>query len=498
MEQLLGGITALHMNVAFGGVILTMWAVGLSLGAWGPASPRSRRRAYVVAAPGLMVGTGVFGTFLGIFAALRGFDVADIDSSVPTLLEGMKTAFFSSVCGMFASLTFRLCSFGFKREEVVATDPMAMLGAIREGIEHQTAAIAGDGEESLASQVRRMRTDGADASRDLAALIDRRAGEQIAEFRDFAKHMVDNTHGALIEALEGVIRDFNDKLTEQFGENFKQLNAAVGRLVEWQERYRDQMDRMEARLDAALSATEAAQGALTVSSAAMTTMAGQADAITRTAERLGAAVEDAKTSIGAMADLTGTLAELRGKALEAFPVIEKNLADVTGGMRTAAEAQRRHLTDASDTLGASLKDTTERSSKAMQDAATGYGETMAMAVKDTAENLKTSIENQTDTLTASLERAEKALADAIRADSEALRDALLEAAKRVDDGVGALTQGIDDRFEQFDQQSQQAVSRVIEDMGGKLASISGKLTEDYGIIIDAVDGLKRRGGRAYQ
>ena len=36
---------------------------------------------------------------------------------------------------------------------------------------------------------------------------------------------------ALVEALRDVIRDFNTKITEQFGDNFKQLNEAVAKLL---------------------------------------------------------------------------------------------------------------------------------------------------------------------------------------------------------------------------------------------------------------------------
>ena len=43
----------------------------------------------------------------------------------------------------------------------------------------------------------------------------------------------------LIEALRSVIQDFNQKITEQFGENFRQLNEAVGRLLVWQEQYKE-------------------------------------------------------------------------------------------------------------------------------------------------------------------------------------------------------------------------------------------------------------------
>lgn len=43
---------------------------------------------------------GLFGTFLGIFNGLVAFNTADIPSSVPLLLEGLKLAFLTSIMGM--------------------------------------------------------------------------------------------------------------------------------------------------------------------------------------------------------------------------------------------------------------------------------------------------------------------------------------------------------------------------------------------------------------
>ncbi|MXZ09071.1 MAG: hypothetical protein F4Y79_06450 [Gemmatimonadetes bacterium] len=63
-------------------------------------------------------------------------------------------------------------------------------------------------------------------------------------FKEFATQMADNNTKALIEALESVMRDFNAKINEQFGDNFKQLNEAVGRINDWQEQYRQQMDEL--------------------------------------------------------------------------------------------------------------------------------------------------------------------------------------------------------------------------------------------------------------
>ena len=45
---------------------------------------------------GLTTTLGIFGTFVGIFIGLLGFDVNDITSSVPQLLGGLKTAFLIS------------------------------------------------------------------------------------------------------------------------------------------------------------------------------------------------------------------------------------------------------------------------------------------------------------------------------------------------------------------------------------------------------------------
>ena len=63
--------------------------------------------------------------------------------------------------------------------------------------------------------------------------------ELIGEFRDFAKTMAENNNKAFIQALNESMKDLNAQLTEQFGENFKELNRAVFKLVEWQENYKN-------------------------------------------------------------------------------------------------------------------------------------------------------------------------------------------------------------------------------------------------------------------
>ena len=56
--------------------------------------------------PNVYTTIGVLGTFVGIYFGLRGFDVENITESIPTLLEGLKTAFTTSIWGISLSLVF--------------------------------------------------------------------------------------------------------------------------------------------------------------------------------------------------------------------------------------------------------------------------------------------------------------------------------------------------------------------------------------------------------
>lgn len=54
--------------------------------------------------PSLVSTLGVLGTFVGITKGLMTFDTTDLDNSIPGLLDGLKTAFFTSLAGMIGSM----------------------------------------------------------------------------------------------------------------------------------------------------------------------------------------------------------------------------------------------------------------------------------------------------------------------------------------------------------------------------------------------------------
>lgn len=183
-------------------------------------------------APTVLTSIGIFGTFLGIAIGLSVFDANDIRGSVPTLIDGLKTAFWSSVMGIFCALTIKIRHL-YEVSKITHTEDShgATIDDIVDQLSDVNKALIGEEEATLLSQIKLMRQDSNDKLDSLKRTME-----------EFVKDMAENNSKALIEALNEVVRDFNEKINEQFGENFKQLNEAVGKMLEWQERYKHQME----------------------------------------------------------------------------------------------------------------------------------------------------------------------------------------------------------------------------------------------------------------
>ncbi len=142
--------------------------------------------------------------------------------------------------------------------------------------------------------------------------------------------MAENNSKALIEALEQVIRDFNTQLSEQFGENFKQLNEAVGALLVWQDQYREHVERLEEQFQLAVQGIQASEQALKEISEHTAKIPEQMGGL----ESLMVGLQQQTTNLEAHLE---AIAGLRDKAVEAFPVIEENLNKLTNELTSQVE-----------------------------------------------------------------------------------------------------------------------------------------------------------------
>lgn len=224
--------------------------------------------------PQIIASLGVLGTFIGITVGLFQFNTSDLQTSIPYLLEGMKTAFLTSLAGMSISLWMKYKQDLLRKDEIysitsiegtslddilshllkiydynkekdenqfklLSSNNDILKDAIKTSLEKMENSLVGDGESTLVGQLKFLRSDINDSQRLLREDINKGNSELINEFKSFAQQMAENNSKAFIEALNESMKDLNSKLQEQFGENFKQLNIAVGKLLDWQENYKN-------------------------------------------------------------------------------------------------------------------------------------------------------------------------------------------------------------------------------------------------------------------
>ncbi len=216
----------------------------------------------------IIMSTGVLGTFVGIFVGLMGFDTLALQDSVPLLLDGLKTAFYTSIVGMGITLSIIQRAKGIKSTQDMNLDYLlhqaGNLNYLKslEEINHKALElptkedilqINATTNEILASALQKI-----DVS-----------------LQEAIKQLASGASKELISALELVIRDFNHNLQNQFGDNFKELNSAVGKLLLWQENYKQHIEQTQTLLIQTQSAMQESASAMSATQATLASINAQ-------------------------------------------------------------------------------------------------------------------------------------------------------------------------------------------------------------------------------
>jgi DNA anti-recombination protein RmuC len=162
------------------------------------------------------------------------------------------------------------------RTLLLGSPPLAKVGAQRgatvddlaEQLTLLNRSVAGTDESTLASRLQLLRTD-----------TNERLDRLNHSSERYAEKMAEANAKALIEALSVVIKDFNTRLDDQFGQNFQDLNAGVEKLVTWQKQY-------EQQLNALIEQETATRKSMTEASLRYADLVNKSTVFTTTAESL--------------------------------------------------------------------------------------------------------------------------------------------------------------------------------------------------------------------
>jgi translation initiation factor 2 alpha subunit (eIF-2alpha) len=268
------------------------------------------------------------------------------------------------------------------------------------------AALVGKDDSTVISQLKLSRQDTNDR-------LDALKRSQL----EFMDKLAENSSKALIAALEAVIRDFNAKISEQFGDNFKHLNDAVGQLLVWQDNYRKQIEEMIAQ-------QKASAAHMAVATDRYGRLLSNAEHFGGVAQKLESILVGLDRNRKMLEESLGKLGTLLTSASTALPEVEKKVVDLATQMSSGVQAAS----------GEMLRATRE---------VTG-------AVQSASADLK-----------------------------RLLTDVIVESNQKFNDHIKHITDKTKEQITALDTALTEELTKSLETLGKQLTALSGKFVEDY-------------------
>lgn len=488
---------------------------------------RNKFEEFVQYVPSLLTSLGIFGTFVGIVYGLYDFDAYKIDESIPVLLEGLKTAFYTSIVGMFFAIAFKLImTFMPRSAEAIkqefendpaaydtfialeqtkcaalqissAVDEIKETGASREKKLDDIAAMLSSEEEGIAEILRKILKYMQQTEEEKLDKFNEFKTELRGDLEKFSDQMSKSATSQIIDALRQVILDFNANLTEQFGENFKQLNEAVGELVVWQDKYRLQLIDLEDRYKTALSQLE-------MSRQAVESIAENCRTIPSAMSSLQDVVKIQDEQIQILDSHMNDFALARDKALEAVPGIRKAVDEAMSGLEKTSESLARVMKESVESI-TDNSDSIRDQTKAFNEALSATADEFAGAAMNMTQTVVQSVRNSSETMinnaVEAVEESGRRIAEAASASMqpavESIKSAAVETSRKIDESAeevrriservnhefeksaADLDKMLSDHFNKFDVGMTQELNNALEELGSALGTIAKAVGEGY-------------------
>jgi LmbE family N-acetylglucosaminyl deacetylase len=450
-------------------------------------------------------------------------------------------------------------------DEITSLDIYRVMERQADGLLDLKKAISDSDDSSLFGQLKLLRIDITDNQKivnkhlvmmaESVTSLNTVAAKQAEEFigfqdrlwlklQDFADMLSKSATEQVIEALKTVIQDFNNNLVEQFGENFKQLNAAVLKLVEWQENYKGQLADMKDQYDLGLQSLSATE-------ASVSNISDKAQAIPVTMTALEQVMQVNQHQIEELGRHLDAFKDIRDRAVEAVPEIREQIDQTIAGAAAANESLAKGMQESAERMHAVLMEGTDNFKESVTQTSIALSESaqttasVSEQIKDQFSGALEDINNHMRNLVAELQEGGKAVGDSYKeasttllAESKAtntaftssmekqrvaleksitdssdahlrqaekltagLHDSISESVRKhqieADKVIAGLEQGIQSsmsgtaeavkkQIEMIDKAAEQETQKVLKSMAGALTTISGQFTTDYQSLVKSM------------
>ena len=329
----------------------------------------------------IIMSAGVLGTFVGIFIGLLDFNTSDIESSVPLLLEGLKTAFYTSILGMGLAILLSIIQkskakksdfentldyFAHQASKLDSLNDLKKLVEINQkGLDSQNKAH----NEYLQFQEKNF------------AMLKGEFSQTNLALKEAMHHLAQGASKELISALEGVIKDFNQRITEQFGDNFKELNTAVLKLISWQESYKDTIYGIEAALKDTLEAFNVSKDTLSL-------IAQRNSEVLEVYNALAHSIEASRIENEKLASLLSGFESMHSNANNALSSVDSLIKSIESAQSINADFTKESMQNLTDFL----KNESQKTQEYTQDSMQTLSQFLENSAQENKENAKKILE----------------------------------------------------------------------------------------------------------
>lgn len=504
-----------------------------------------KESVFVESMPTILTTLGILGTFTGVLVGLLNFDTNHIDESISALLSGMKTAFLTSIIGVTLSIILKLIlqleitpKDSIPKEEInldnIVKHIFDQTKNTQQLVQHSEAlhqAIGSDTDQSLISQLRLLRSDLSDRYQENKTVFTGFQTELWNKLQDFSDVLSKSATETVINALKEVITDFNHNLTEQFGENFKQLNQAVLKLVEWQENYKTQLAEMKQQYQLGVQA-------ISQTEASITEIEKSSQAIPQAIAQLEIMLTVNQHQIQELENHLSAFATLRDKAVESLPVIQDQIELMVNNVESATQTLATGIQTSTTTLTENIEQSSQQLLENSQQSQVIFEQNMGALttssaaiqseLKQTAtilqqentqlteklseqnKNFVNNLTNKNQTLLTELEQWKNTFTQTIETMQTTFSSSLNNLVERQLSETTKLMNGltsqsentlkttqesVNKQLEMIDSTMQQEINRTMTEMGSALVAITSRFTEDYQRLVNEMSNVIQTGKR---
>ena len=357
------------------------------------------------------------------------------------------------------------------------------------------------------------------------------------QLEGFAEILSKSATEQIIEALKNVIQEFNQQLTEQFGENFKELNSAVKDLVIWQDNYKNQLTDMEKQFNLSVTSMSDMERSIEL-------ISSNSKSIPKSMENLENVININQHQIEELDRHLEAFKEIRDKAIEAVPEIRTQIDTTIKGIHEASLGLIDGVTISTDKISTVMLQSSEEfsnnvsatnaalvdSSRTLTESSTEIKDQLTLTIEDINKNVREMIENLStnskemsinlkdiissleDELTntnSSMVGNLKTITETFSNSSTEINQTLSNTSSDMQRNIESLSQeqqkqtikiltaleqsiettiqdtssSLSKQIETMDKVTEQEINNVMNAMGNSLGSITQKFTDDYKSLV---------------